>query len=109
MPAPREPTQSFVPAGPTSGPSDDLAVSHAVTDRDPTTPPSDDRPPVSAGRYELGEEIARGGMGVIYRATDTAFGREVAVKVLREQFAGANSAARRFADEARITGQLQHP
>src|SRR5271170_5884063 len=38
----------------------------------------------SDGRYELGEEIARGGMGVIYRATDIGFRREVAVKVLRE-------------------------
>ena len=68
-----------------------------------------DAPPVSTGRYELGEEIARGGMGVIYRATDTAFGREVAVKVLLDKFSVSSGAARRFADEARITGQLQHP
>jgi tetratricopeptide (TPR) repeat protein len=64
---------------------------------------------VSQGRYELGEEIARGGMGIVYRAIDTAFGREVAVKVLQEQPDSTSSAARRFADEARITGQLQHP
>ena len=41
-------------------------------------------------RYKLGEEIARGGMGVIYRATDTAFGREIAVKVLQQKFGGAS-------------------
>src|SRR5258708_1697641 len=48
-------------------------------------------------------------MGIVYRATDTTLGREVAVKVLREKFGPASGAARRFADEARITGQLQHP
>jgi tetratricopeptide (TPR) repeat protein len=53
--------------------------------------------------------MARGGMGVIYRATDTALGREVAVKVLQEKYAPYSGAALRFADEARITGQLQHP
>jgi tetratricopeptide (TPR) repeat protein len=62
-----------------------------------------------AARYLLGEEIARGGMGVIHRATDTVLGREVAVKVLQEQYAPDSGMARRFADEARITGQLQHP
>jgi tetratricopeptide (TPR) repeat protein len=62
-----------------------------------------------AARYRLGEEIARGGMGVVYRATDAVLGREVAVKVLQEEYAPASGTARRFADEARITGQLQHP
>jgi hypothetical protein len=57
----------------------------------------------------LGEEIARGGMGLIYRATDTALGREVAVKVLHERFAPDSGTARRFAAETRITAQLQHP
>jgi tetratricopeptide (TPR) repeat protein len=42
-------------------------------------------------------------MGIVYRATDTTFDRPVAVKVL------LGGSARRFADEARITGQLQHP
>jgi tetratricopeptide (TPR) repeat protein len=66
--------------------------------------------PNSAGeRYALLGEIARGGMGVVYRATDRALGREVAVKVLQERFAPDSGAARRFADEARIAAQLQHP
>src|SRR5262245_52843394 len=63
----------------------------------------------AADRYVIGEEIARGGMGAIHRATDTAFGREVAVKVLLEKYAPTSGTARRFHDEARITGQLQHP
>jgi tetratricopeptide (TPR) repeat protein len=62
-----------------------------------------------AARYLLGEEIARGGMGVIHRATDTVLGREVAVKVLHEKYAADPGTTRRFADEARITAQLQHP
>jgi tetratricopeptide (TPR) repeat protein len=60
-------------------------------------------------RYVLGEEIARGGMGVIYRANDTALSREVAVKVLHDKYGPDSGVARRFADEARITAQLQHP
>jgi tetratricopeptide (TPR) repeat protein/tRNA A-37 threonylcarbamoyl transferase component Bud32 len=62
-----------------------------------------------AVRYLLGEEIARGGMGVVHRATDVVLGREVAVKVLQEKYPPDSDTARRFADEARITGQLQHP
>ena len=59
-------------------------------------------------RYRLEGELARGGMGVVYRATDTAFGREVAIKVVAPDQADTE-AARRFVAEARITGRLQHP
>ncbi len=65
--------------------------------------------PVSPPGYELLEEIGRGGMGVVYRAEDTTFGREVAIKVLEERFTHDPAAAHRFAHESRITGQLQHP
>jgi predicted ribosomally synthesized peptide with SipW-like signal peptide len=63
----------------------------------------------SGPRYRLEEELARGGMGIIYRATDETLGREVAVKVLQEKFAPDSGIARRFDDEARIAAQLQHP
>src|SRR5262245_15925999 len=66
-------------------------------------------PPAGTDRYVVGEEIARGGMGVVYRATDTTLGREVAVKVLHERYGPGSGVARRFADEARITATLQHP
>ena len=65
--------------------------------------------PELTGRYHLREEIARGGMGAVYRATDTILKREVAIKVLQDRFGSTSAAARRFADEAHIAGQLQHP
>jgi tetratricopeptide (TPR) repeat protein len=66
-------------------------------------------PPTSGERYVFLGEIARGGMGVIYRATDTALGREVAVKLLQERYAADSGVVARFGDEARIAAQLQHP
>src|SRR5262245_48869105 len=76
----------------------------------PAPPTASDaaRPP-AGGRYQLLDEIARGGMGVVYRATDTALGRDVAVKVLSDRSGPDPAGARRFADEARIAAQLQHP
>jgi serine/threonine protein kinase len=62
-----------------------------------------------ADRYELTEELAKGGMGIIYRAIDKRFSRDVAVKLVREEFAAQPAIKRRFVEEARITGQLQHP
>jgi eukaryotic-like serine/threonine-protein kinase len=66
-------------------------------------------PPASPPSYELREEIGRGGMGVVYRARDPAFDRDVAVKLLADRYPADSPAAERFLSEARITGQLQHP
>jgi eukaryotic-like serine/threonine-protein kinase len=66
-------------------------------------------PPESPPGFALLEEIGRGGMGVVYRARDEALGRDVAVKLLSDRYPADSPAARRFAHEARITGQLQHP
>jgi tetratricopeptide (TPR) repeat protein len=84
----------------------DTAATTAPDTPDATVPPA---PATAAHRYALGEEIARGGMGVIWRALDTTLGREVAVKVLHDKYGPDSVIARRFADEARITAQLQHP
>jgi tRNA A-37 threonylcarbamoyl transferase component Bud32 len=62
-----------------------------------------------AGRYEIEEEIARGGMGVVLRVRDPDLNRTLAVKVLREDLRNRPEAVRRFREEAQITGQLQHP
>ena len=50
-------------------------------------------PPAVTERYTLSAEIARGGMGIIYRATDTVLGREVAVKVLQDKYGPTSGAA----------------
>jgi serine/threonine-protein kinase len=70
-------------------------------------PPDASLPPERVCRVEA--EIARGGMGVVYRARDPALGREVALKLLREDLAADDGAVRRFLEEARIGGRLQHP
>jgi serine/threonine-protein kinase len=61
------------------------------------------------GRYELFEEVGRGGMGVVYRARQSDLNRTVALKmILASQFAGADD-IRRFYREAQAAGQLRHP
>lgn len=65
--------------------------------------------PPNAGRFQILDEIARGGMGVVYRAHDPAVNRSVAVKVLQERFRKHAVAISRFIEEGQITGQLQHP
>lgn len=59
--------------------------------------------------YELLAEIGRGGMGIVFRARDLELGREVAVKILQPQCDPNTTSGRRFVEEARITGRLQHP
>lgn len=60
-------------------------------------------------RYRLGTRIAVGGMGEVWVAHDTALSRDVAVKVLREEFAGDAGFLERFRTEARNSAQLSHP
>jgi serine/threonine protein kinase len=62
--------------------------------------------PSNTDRYELHEEIGRGGMGIVYRAVDRELQREVAIKVLNAATAGI---VERLRQEARILGRLEHP
>ena len=60
-------------------------------------------------QYQGIEEIDQGGQGLVLRARDVSLGREVAVKIVKDQWAWLTSAIQRFEQEARITGSLEHP
>lgn len=68
-------------------------------------------PPQRFGRYEIVREIGHGAMGVVYEALDPTIGRKIALKAIRFDGIGttADEAARRFKNEARAAGGLNHP
>jgi serine/threonine protein kinase len=61
------------------------------------------------GPYQIVAPLGQGGMGEVYRATDTRLGRTVAVKVLPEALASDPERRQRLEREARIAGSLSHP
>src|SRR3984893_2994112 len=61
------------------------------------------------GPYEILAPIGAGGMGEVYRAKDSRLGREVAIKVLPPSFSADADRLRRFEQEARAAGILNHP
>jgi len=61
------------------------------------------------GPYQILAPLGAGGMGEVYRATDTRLGRTVAIKVLPEDFASDPRVHERFEREARAISSLQHP
>ncbi|MUN54629.1 protein kinase [Kocuria koreensis] len=61
------------------------------------------------GRYLLGDLIARGGMGVVYRAQDTRLARPVAIKVLKESVGAAPDTRERFVREAQAAAAISDP
>ena len=60
-------------------------------------------------RYRLDSRIATGGMGEVWRATDSVLEREVAVKVLKSEYADDPTFRSRFETEARNAAALHHP
>ncbi len=65
--------------------------------------------PARVGDYELMEEIARGGMGVVWRARQRRLKREVALKFVLEGALPGEVVAQRFRQEAELAAQLSHP
>lgn len=61
------------------------------------------------GKYELLEELGRGSFGIVYRATDTVLGRDVALKILHPQLTVDADFIERFRSEARKIAAFDHP
>jgi hypothetical protein len=61
---------------------------------------------VLSDRYRLEEQIGSGGMGTVWKATDTLLNRPVAVKLLHRGFAGDERVSRRFQHEAQAAASL---
>src|SRR5262249_12345947 len=75
----------------------------------PDGPPTIIYQPRARDRYALTTLHAQGGIGQVWRAQDGDIGREVALKELRPERADDQTIAARFLEEAKITGQLEHP
>src|SRR5512144_2970376 len=66
-------------------------------------------PKTQLGPYEILAPLGAGGMGEVYRARDPRLGREVAIKVLPATFSQDADRLKRFEQEARAAGMLNHP
>jgi serine/threonine-protein kinase len=65
--------------------------------------------PERIGRYKVEALVGRGGIGLVLRAHDPELDRRVALKILHEHLASDAEMVRRFVDEAKIAGGLEHP
>ena len=61
------------------------------------------------GHYKIISQLGKGGMGEVYRARDERIGRDVAIKIIPAEYADDMGRLRRFEQEARAAGQLNHP
>src|SRR6266700_3615369 len=66
-------------------------------------------PPTSIAHYKIVSKLGEGGMGAVYRATDTRLNRDVAIKVIPDSFAANPDRMARFRREAQMLAALNHP
>jgi tetratricopeptide (TPR) repeat protein len=97
-------TLRSVRLSPSTEPGDRAARPPALPGSDPV-----ERSRATDGRYEILSERGRGGMGSVHVCHDRGLGRDLAFKVLLPEHRERTELVRRFNEEARIGGQLQHP
>jgi HEAT repeat protein/predicted Ser/Thr protein kinase len=85
-----------------------VAVKPGIGFRDEPPPPPREIP-VRLGKYLIDSEIARGGMGVVYKGRQEGLDRVVAIKMLLGGFAADPASLQRFHREARAAARLRHP
>src|SRR6516225_3798517 len=66
-------------------------------------------PQQTVAHYRITSKLGEGGMGEVWRATDTKLGRDVAIKILPEAFAADPDRMARFEREAKVLASLNHP
>ena len=65
--------------------------------------------PETIAHYRISSKLGEGAMGEVYRATDSKLGREVAIKLIPEDFARDSARMARFTREAQVLASLNHP
>jgi len=87
--------------------SEDISVSRTKTIQTPKEKLTSEKPFV--GKYQILEELGRGGMGIVYKAKDTKLKRTVALKFLPSEFTHIPEVKDRFMREAQAVAALDHP
>jgi eukaryotic-like serine/threonine-protein kinase len=86
------------------------AVAATVPGPGPVLTPGGDLPAgFVVGEYRLDAVVGRGGMGVVYSATQPVIEKRVAIKILNSQYSADPALVRRFTDEARAVNRIRHP
>jgi tetratricopeptide (TPR) repeat protein len=84
--------------------ADDISVTKTLE-----TPPQGLAPGSTfAGRYQIIEELGKGGMGAVYRALDTQINEEVAIKLIRPEVASDEKTLERFSNELKLARKIGH-
>ncbi len=85
-------------------------IAHTPLPRASRTPlPSSHEPPHKVGGYRIIRPLGQGGMGTVYEAEESGFGRKVALKLLAPEITASPEALQRFRQEGRLASAIAHP